>query len=254
MAEPETVTDPVVAPPAATDPVTPPPETPAADESKIPEGATIEEMWKENKELRKENAERRVKSKQFEDTFSSYAPEQQEAWIELVSTFSTDPKAAAAEMQAIAKEILEGQEEAGVVKGDPEYVSKEEVAKMLKEQVSQIEIAREAEGIQAEARKLGYDPTSTDKDVWLEYKTLVDIAMTLPSGSVEEADKIIKAREQRAIDRYLKSKAEDAGKTPPAPVAGGSAPSHQKEKTAPKSLEDVEEQAVARVQAMKNNV
>jgi hypothetical protein len=227
--------------------------TTSAEELKLPEGATIEQMWKENKDLRKENAATRTRAKEFEDTFSAYTPEQQKEWLRIVGNFAVDQKTTAAELRSLADEILQEQEDAGIEKGDPEFLTKAEVAKMLKEQeemtAQSIAVQREQAAIEAHAEKLGYTPNSKDLETRLEYEELVRVAMTLPDYDLAEADKLLKARDQKKIDKYLEAKRKDAQGTPQAPVAGGSAPSQERSDKV-KTWDDVEERVTARVRGL----
>lgn len=53
---------------------------------------------------------------------------------------------------------------------------------------------------------LGYSPQSADPYERAEAQMLIGIAAGLPNGSLEEADKLIKARHQQIIDQYASGK------------------------------------------------
>lgn len=210
-------------------------------------------------ELRKENASYRTRAKELEAVFEGLEPDQIDGWKEVVTTWKEDPKAGASVLKEIADSWLEAQADAGITPDDADYVSRAEIKRMLEEekaaQAEQSNLERIEREIETQAKTLGYTPNSKDLKENLTARLLFNIAADLPDNSLEEADKMLKKLfRDDVIEDYLKSKADDAGNTPTAPVAGGAAPSHAKDAKTPTSLADVEEAAVARVRAMKHNV
>lgn len=204
------------------------------------------------KELREEAANYRIRAKKFEEPLGKYAEDEQEIWLNIINEFAEDPKSAASKMKDLVDAVMAEQEDAGVSAGDPEFLTKADVAKMLEEQQLAAEQKNMVASIHAEASQLGYNVNSENVDERLDFEDLISVAKTLPDGNLAEAHKILEARKQRIIDQYVNGKREDAGKTPIAPVAGGSAPSQERNKGEALTWEDVQARAVARAEAAQN--
>lgn len=203
-------------------------------------------------ELRDEAAKYRVKAKESTAFFEGIPEEDQEIWKSAIQNFAKDPKAAAEDLKQFVDAVMTQQEEDGITKGDPEFITKADLENAIKSEREAAETALILKEIEAEARTLGYNPNSEDEFESLEYSDLLKIAMATPGNDLKKAHEKLQARNQKVIDAYLESKKTDAGKSPKVPVAGGQAPSNASDET-PKTLDDVMERAKARVEALNQN-
>lgn len=213
------------------------PETPAAAEAgQAPEPAAEPQTspWdnpetarKEIEALRKENADRRVKARTFDEAFSGLDDNDRDAILGFVQAYKADP----AQAGAIAKQWGEAltpaergdiAEATGAAPTDAP-MTRAEFERAMAEREQQQGIQSSIAEMQREAKELGYDPEGP------EYLLLIQAMDRLGTTDMKQGHAEVQKFLQSKIDAYVASKAGDAERTPVAP-GNGLPPSNQAER------------------------
>lgn len=173
--------------------------------------------------LRNEAAAHRTKAKSYEQAFEGWDEGDQQVWLETVQLARLDPKAGAERLRQITELLAGGatpQEAADQVDGkEPEYLTKEEVDRLLQERDEKAHIDAQVQKIAAKAESLGYEKDSPS------YTQLLVLARDVYKGDLDKAHEAIKAERQKVIDDYLAEKA--AAADAHIPLRRGGAPASE---------------------------
>jgi hypothetical protein len=199
-------------------------EAPEADPFENAEVETFDRKYVQK--LRDEAASHRTKAKNYEQAFDGWDESDQQVWLETVQLARLDPKAGADRLRQITDLLAGGAtpEEAAAevdakAEGDdekPEFLTKAEVDKLLKERDDNAEVERRVQAIEAKAGALGYEKDSPS------HTQLLVLARDVYKGDLDKAHEAIQAERQKVIDSYLAEKAKDADAH--VPVGRGAAP------------------------------
>lgn len=195
--------------------------------------------WEMVEELRAENARRRVSSKQFEDAFSGYQPDERDALLDIAKQLA-DPNlqpAAAKRLQTIASEILKDAD-SGVARrptGEEDPADKP----LTRREWEKLQADRDAEAASKEGmaaiyrdmEKLGYpDSNSEDSRLLLGYAT------NEANGDLNKAHEMVQAWKEKLYTAHAEEVAAGRNKWLQNPSSAGGVLAGQGE--APKSFKD----------------
>ena len=207
----------------------------------------VEEVRGEAQRYREEARAAQEQLAGYEKVYGAYEPEDRAVWLDIATTWASDPRQAATIMQQIAQAVL-GENNQPV---DEEVIdeleadsplTQEQVAELVREQIETAEYERQqdamVETIYASMRKAGIEPRSRDgiAVLWT--------ANNETDGDIDKAIEMFEADRRKAVDQYVADRA--AGKRPtPAPANGVPASAH-----APvTNLEDARKAADAYIRA-----
>lgn len=179
--------------------------------------------WEMVEELRQENARRRVASKEIDDAFSGYQPEEKAALLDIAKQLA-DPAlqpAAAKRLQSIAERILSDSDTGvkrptGEVDPDERPLTRREWKELEAKRDSDEKAKLSMDAIYKEAAKLGYeDPNSEESALLFRY------ALNETEGDLSKADERVKAYKQAIVDNYAKEVEAQRDKWLSSPGAAG---------------------------------
>lgn len=186
----------------------------------VAEAKTYDQAYVDS--LRDENAKSRIRAKEYEEVFGDYADDDRSTWFELAKTYKNDPAGAAAQFEQIAAS-LKAQQEATAVQnyeaGTP--VTMEALEARFAQERAAIEQERLSLQIDAEARELGYNDGTPERDI------LYTLAARLPDGDLKKAHEQLQGMQQKYVDEYLAKKRAEAESSPVAPGGQGQTPSQE---------------------------
>lgn len=200
-----------------------PPMPGQSDETKIPDNATVESLWKEVKDLRKEAGTYRTERNQARDDLGRYTSafdgvddSDRGLFLELVGLYKSDPAEAARWMKQNAEHLLESVPAAAEIEDERNRPLTRAEYEQLREaeQIDQLRVQ-----VLQQVRDLGYDPEATGG------KVLMQVALEQHGGDLEAAHQALTAEKEaeraKWIEEYVNGKKGDANA--PAPVTGGGA-------------------------------
>lgn len=185
---------------------------------------TGQPTWELVEELRAENARRRVQSKQYEDAFSGYQPDEQTALLDIAKQLA-DPSlqpAAAKRLQAIAEEILKGEDSGprrptGEVDPLEKPLTRREWEDLERQKDQRRTEKDNMDAIYRDAEKLGYsDPDSPESALLFRF------ALRDTDGDLKAAHERVLAYNEAIVSRHAEQVAEGRNKWLTNPTGGAS--------------------------------
>lgn len=222
-APPVEVTQPTPAP-AATDPLSDLPENQA-----VFDRGYVEKVRGEAQRYREEARTASAAAERYNQVFGVYDEADRGVWLDLASTWATDPNRAAQIMQQIASGVL-GDQDAGAGTAGPsspgdqpetptfdgEELTPERVQELIEEKFTAREAkqaeAQAVEEVYAEVRQAGFDPNTAEGFMVLWN------ANHFTNGDITEAVKMTNSYKQSIIDGYVQGRSTGAV---PMPSQGG---------------------------------
>lgn len=194
----------------------------------------VESLRREGQRYRSEGQQAADALRQYQQVFGGYDDDDRQVWLDLATTWATDPNRAAQVMQNIAQAVLNPEGGAAGAGVDPTSqppgaddlgdLTPDQVQQMIAEalgQRDQQEAERRAvEEVYAEVRAGGYDPSTR------EGLMVLQIAHSETGGDIQQALDAIKAWKQSIVDDYVTGRQNGSHLTP-TPANGAVATSQE---------------------------
>lgn len=192
-------------------------------ESTEAEQTTFDRAYVED--LRNEAAKYRVRAKEYEQAFGEMPEDVRAGWLQMVQLAQDEDPQAREYLREIlgfeqAQQLIEEVEpaETPLTREDYAQIAREEAQALFSEQAQVRAEADAIAGVQAQAKGLGYDPTSPD------YVLLLKFANDMTQPDLAAAHEEVLAYKRSEWEAYESRKATEAGQSPTIPSGNGVAP------------------------------
>lgn len=170
--------------------------------------------------IRGEAAKYRTAAKPFTDAFDGYEESDREAILDLAKELLSDPQAAGKRMLEASRSIAGDDFDTWINPVTPEFLTPETLEAQLAQREESARQKAEVEGIQREAKELGYEEGTAD------HAKLFFYAANETQGDMKAAHAKMEAEKQGIIDAYVASVKEKGGRFPATPTGVTGVPSN----------------------------
>lgn len=232
---PEPTDTPTTAPAPESAAAPPEPADPAAvapaPSDAPPADATVEQLWKDIKELRRESGGYRVRAKEFEEkygqAFDGLDQEIADTFLTLPQMWKQDPAAVLEWMReqvADAEQQPAAEGERPFTRAEAERLWAEKEAARQQQQTQEQHVA----SVWQQVEQLGYRRADDGGQIPPDTTMVMTLAANNFDGDVQKAHEYLTSLRTVAVDEYLAKKAAGADAPAPVPSTGGTGPSAPK--------------------------